>query len=327
MVLRSVALFMRHRPTPSKTPDSFWRKRKFFKLASLCNQRLEAACEEHGFTFNLLRESLIRSNVLLNRKILVDLAVWEPRTFKCLTDFAWTKAKSEGLNGINELGDPPSGVILKPMPVRSVQTTHFGRKILGCSTIALAFVKCEGLFDSERLKTENLSHEQCIKQACLHSVNSASTLLVTTASTLLDFCSNYKDSLNQILFLLEAVQTVEGDNPELWDTVVEVRAQVNKAKAAVNKLTLYMENVEKVVTATTEAAFLAGAEYMCSTLCEQLDSAQREIKIQFGELKKLEEDYLKIQQEIVSKKEKDKSKGKKKEIINTTKMDSNILNH
>lgn len=87
-------------------------------ILQLCNQRLEAACEEHGFTFNLLRESLIRSNVLLNRKILVDLAVWEPRTFKCLTDFAWTKAKSEGLNGINELGDPPSGVILKPMPVK-----------------------------------------------------------------------------------------------------------------------------------------------------------------------------------------------------------------
>lgn len=64
-----------------------------------------------------LKESLIRSNILLNKKILVDLAIWEPRTFKSITYFAWNKAKAEGLEGINELEEPPSGVVLKPTPI------------------------------------------------------------------------------------------------------------------------------------------------------------------------------------------------------------------
>jgi hypothetical protein len=33
-------------------------------------------------TYPLFREGLTRCNILLNRKTLADLAVWEPRTFK-----------------------------------------------------------------------------------------------------------------------------------------------------------------------------------------------------------------------------------------------------
>lgn len=100
--------------------------------------------------------------------------------------------------------------------------------------------------------------------------------------------------------------------------------QVNKAKAALNELQTYMDSVEKVVTSTTEAAFLAGAEFMCTTLCERLDSVQREIKNQIGSLKKLEEDYLKIQKEIVSKK--DRQKNIEKEQNETIKKKGNFLN-
>jgi len=33
-------------------------------------------------TYPLFREGLARCNILLNRKTLADLAIWEPRTFK-----------------------------------------------------------------------------------------------------------------------------------------------------------------------------------------------------------------------------------------------------
>lgn len=33
-------------------------------------------------TYPLFREGLTRCNILLNRKTLADLAIWEPRTFK-----------------------------------------------------------------------------------------------------------------------------------------------------------------------------------------------------------------------------------------------------
>ncbi|XP_046397662.1 39S ribosomal protein L20, mitochondrial [Ischnura elegans] len=129
MVFTSLALFIR-----SRGPDEFWRKRKILKLAAhfvgrrrncysiairsvhralafstkgrrqkkldmaeLWNTRLAAACEEHSFTSPLLREGLARSEILLNRKSLVDLAIWEPRTFEGLTKIAWQRCIQDGL--------------------------------------------------------------------------------------------------------------------------------------------------------------------------------------------------------------------------------------
>ncbi|EEB17964.1 50S ribosomal protein L20, putative [Pediculus humanus corporis] len=389
MVFQTPCLFQKIlHVKPFAGTDRFWRKRKILKFAAhfvgrhqncysiairrviraltnscksrnvknevrkeLIQTRLNAACEEHGLPYPYLKESLIRSNILLNKKILVDLAIWEPRTFKSITYFAWNKAKAEGLEGINELEEPPSGV----KSYWPVQTTHFARKVLGFSSIFLSLAKCEEEINSSQSKVNNLSHEHCIKQACLLSVNSASTLLTTTASALIDICNSYKESLNQMLSLLEEVQAfdgilktfkrnqntyhnfwnnrkinlnlsfVAGDNPLLWDAIVETRAKVNKAKAAVNELNSYMSSVEKVVTSTTEAAFLAGAEYMCTALCERLESAQREIKIQIGHIKKLEDDYLRMQQEIVSNKQNNKNKEDKK-IVDVSK-NGNFLNY
>ena len=51
-------------------------------MRQLWEQRLAAGCEEHGASLPVLREGLMRCNVLLNRKTLADLAIWEPRTFK-----------------------------------------------------------------------------------------------------------------------------------------------------------------------------------------------------------------------------------------------------
>ncbi|KAF0294085.1 39S ribosomal protein L20, mitochondrial [Amphibalanus amphitrite] len=100
-------------------PDKFWRRRRTFRLSAhyfgrarncyktaiirvekalsyalvgrqqkkkdmvqLWEQRLEAGCAEHGTSLPVLRQGLMRCNVLLNRKTLADLAIWEPRTFK-----------------------------------------------------------------------------------------------------------------------------------------------------------------------------------------------------------------------------------------------------
>lgn len=125
MVFLSAQLLVR-----SRGPDEFWRKRQIFKLAAhfygrrrncysiaikgvqrsllfatrarelkkqdmkeLWETRIHAAAQEHGITFNTLLEGLTRCNILLNRKSLATLAVWEPRTFKSLSDIACTKVK------------------------------------------------------------------------------------------------------------------------------------------------------------------------------------------------------------------------------------------
>ncbi|KAG6796170.1 39S ribosomal protein L20, mitochondrial [Apis mellifera caucasica] len=128
MVFLSAQLFVRCRG-----PDEFWRKRQIFKLAAhyigrrrncysltiksvhralqfstkgrklkkqdmreLWETRIDAATNEHGIGLKVLLEGLSRCNILLNRKSLAILAIWEPRTFKCLSDIACAKAKLGG---------------------------------------------------------------------------------------------------------------------------------------------------------------------------------------------------------------------------------------
>ncbi|XP_076278950.1 mitochondrial ribosomal protein L20 [Lasioglossum baleicum] len=128
MVFLTPLSFMR-----SRGPDEFWRKRQIFKLAAhyigrkrncysiairnvqrallksthgrelkkedmkkLWETRIDAASNEHGISFKILMEGLTRCNILLNRKSLATLAVWEPRTFKGLLDVACAKTKIGG---------------------------------------------------------------------------------------------------------------------------------------------------------------------------------------------------------------------------------------
>jgi len=143
MVFLSLNLLIR-----ARGPDEFWRKRKIFKLAAhyvgrrrncysiaiknvhralvyctqgrklkkedmkeLREQRLEAATTEHGINFATLKEGLTRCNILLNRKSLADLAIWEPRSFKAITDIACTRAKQDNLRTTVNVQVPKSVIV------------------------------------------------------------------------------------------------------------------------------------------------------------------------------------------------------------------------
>uniref|UniRef100_A0A0K8TPB0 Putative ribosomal protein l20 n=1 Tax=Tabanus bromius TaxID=304241 RepID=A0A0K8TPB0_TABBR len=116
MVFTSLVTFIR-----ARGPDEFWRKRKIFKLSAhyigrrrncysiaiknvhralayatlgrklkkedltqLRDIRIAAGCEQYGLELNDFRDSLVKNNILLNRKTLADLAIWEPRSFETL---------------------------------------------------------------------------------------------------------------------------------------------------------------------------------------------------------------------------------------------------
>jgi len=68
----------------SLSVDAHWVLHGFISslLLQLWETRITAGCEEHNVTYPLFREGLARCNILLNRKTLADLAIWEPRTFK-----------------------------------------------------------------------------------------------------------------------------------------------------------------------------------------------------------------------------------------------------
>lgn len=143
MVFTSVVNLVR-----SRGPDEFWRKRKIFRLAAhyigrrrncysiavrnvhralvyatkarrlkkqdmkeLWDTRITAACEQHNLTEFSFREGLERSNILLDRKVLADLACWEPRTFESLAAVAKQKLEYDGfIDGADK--KHPTGVEL-----------------------------------------------------------------------------------------------------------------------------------------------------------------------------------------------------------------------
>nr|CAG4648358.1 EOG090X0H9C [Moina brachiata] len=133
-------------------PDSFWRKRRVFKMTAhyygrkrncysiairlvhralafstksrrlkkleikeLWQQRIEAGCRELGSSYEALVRGLGRCRIALDRKSLSNLAIWEPRTFKSLTQVAAARLRQEPIQGLNDISPPPAGVITRGM--------------------------------------------------------------------------------------------------------------------------------------------------------------------------------------------------------------------
>ena len=61
------------------------RKRNF---RALWIQRINAAVREHGLTYSRFMSALERAGIAIDRKVLADLAVREPESFKALVDRA-----------------------------------------------------------------------------------------------------------------------------------------------------------------------------------------------------------------------------------------------
>lgn len=77
-------------------------------MAELWQTRIMAGCEQHGVNFHTFRDALYESNIQLNRKMLADLAIWEPRSFEAIARIARTKAIEMEMKGIEgQLPDEP----------------------------------------------------------------------------------------------------------------------------------------------------------------------------------------------------------------------------
>lgn len=62
------------------------RKLKKREMRALWIQRINAAVREHGLSYSQFIDKLKKSNINLNRKVLADLAMNHPDTFKSIVD-------------------------------------------------------------------------------------------------------------------------------------------------------------------------------------------------------------------------------------------------
>lgn len=83
-------------------------------MGELWQTRITAGCEQHGINYETFQEGLSRNNIQINRKVLSELAVWEPRSFEALAKIARDRAVNDGLVGI-QARHIPNGVYTRGM--------------------------------------------------------------------------------------------------------------------------------------------------------------------------------------------------------------------
>lgn len=64
------------------------RKNKKRTFRALWIQRINAAVREYGLTYSVFIDGLAKANILVDRKVLSDLAIREPDTFKSIVEQA-----------------------------------------------------------------------------------------------------------------------------------------------------------------------------------------------------------------------------------------------
>ena len=116
-VKRGVTTHARHRKIIKKAKGYYGRRKNTFRAAnqavekagqyayrdrkvkkrnfrSLWIQRINAAAREHGLTYGRFINGLTNAGIAIDRKVLADLAVREPETFKALVAKAESAASA-----------------------------------------------------------------------------------------------------------------------------------------------------------------------------------------------------------------------------------------
>uniref|UniRef100_A0A3Q3XSB7 Large ribosomal subunit protein bL20m n=1 Tax=Mola mola TaxID=94237 RepID=A0A3Q3XSB7_MOLML len=104
MVFLTVSCWIR-----SRGPDRYWKVQEVLKHARLWITRIAAASREHGMKYPALVHNLTKSSVQLNRRVISDLAITEPKSFLSLAKLAQAR-QQEGLRAALGNGKEPAGV-------------------------------------------------------------------------------------------------------------------------------------------------------------------------------------------------------------------------
>ncbi|XP_030041684.1 large ribosomal subunit protein bL20m [Microcaecilia unicolor] len=85
------------------------RKAKKRYMRTLWINRIAGACREHGLKYPALIYNLVKTQVALNRKVISDLAIYEPKTFKSLAALAQRRREEGFLAALGD-GKEPEGI-------------------------------------------------------------------------------------------------------------------------------------------------------------------------------------------------------------------------
>jgi len=78
-------------------------------IKQVWNKRIHAGAQEHGLVGRDFMEGLVRCDIQLDRKVLNDMAIYEPRTFQSLCEISKAKLETEGISRPDM--PPPKGIL------------------------------------------------------------------------------------------------------------------------------------------------------------------------------------------------------------------------
>lgn len=81
------------------------RRLKKRDMRTLWIQRISGAVQEHGINYSRFIHSMVKCNIQLNRKVLSELAIHEPRTFQALAEVAKKAHVRAGRGLLNALDE------------------------------------------------------------------------------------------------------------------------------------------------------------------------------------------------------------------------------
>ncbi|XP_064385157.1 large ribosomal subunit protein bL20-like [Halichondria panicea] len=115
------------------------RRLKKREMRKLWIQRINYASREHDISYGRFMQSLVMCNIMVNRKVLSELCIHEPKTFQALTGIAKQRLEHGRLSALEE---PMAKQYLptkqKPETETLYQTRHFVDRTSGKTVMETA---------------------------------------------------------------------------------------------------------------------------------------------------------------------------------------------
>ncbi|XP_033331585.1 uncharacterized protein LOC117223425 [Megalopta genalis] len=143
-----------------------------------------------------------------------------------------------------------------------------------------------------------LTVEYMIQQSIADSMDNATKTLSVAYMSVMRISDEYKSLLNKLISLLK--DTLEYQvNDEHWDLVLEMRSEVQTMKEKLNKLTVYIQYVQRLAVAASDLSYLSGMDNLYFSLSGQIENIAKSVQQEIDHIAILEEEYNFIQEKCI----------------------------
>ncbi|XP_071100240.1 diablo IAP-binding mitochondrial protein-like [Haliotis cracherodii] len=161
-----------------------------------------------------------------------------------------------------------------------------------------------------------LTHSYLIKNASTVAMDASSTVLSQVVASIIHTEKEYTQTMEELSELLEFQLQVLGhgspQEQQVWDDIIATRDRLTTIKQTQQDLETLYTSVEKLMDASGEVAFFAGAQYATTCTGERLYSAKSHIAEVKAASKQAEDSLNLLEVKVIEETSKQEEKKKKR---------------